>query len=235
MHLVLNEARNVSVDYYGLDQPSKASAVMILPGGGYGFVSPRESAPIAEAFNKQGYQALVLNYSVAEHRGYQNALDDVTTAFETIAAHQVDWRIDPAKVILIGFSAGGHLAAAYASTAKAYRPQLVILGYACILDSMNELLQLEAPSLDTLVTADNPPTFLFGTAEDDLVPVDNTLAFMTALSRVKVPFEGHIFQFGPHGLSLGTARSADGDPKQIDPHYATWLPRCLEWIDRQEV
>ncbi|WP_179394547.1 alpha/beta hydrolase [Lacticaseibacillus absianus] len=232
MHLTLNETRHVSLDYFGLAHASKSAAVLILPGGGYGFISPRESAPIAEAFNQQGFQSLVLNYSVAEHRGYQHALDDVHAAFQAIAAHQEDWRIDPQKVILIGFSAGGHLAAAYASTTTTYRPALVVLGYACILASMNDLLAIEGPSLDRLVTPANPPTFLFGTAEDDLVPVDNTLAFMAALSRAKVPFEGHIFQFGPHGLSLGTSRTADGDPRQIDPHYATWFPRCLEWIDR---
>ena len=132
--IVLNEAREVSLTAYLLDTGGefrnicKRPAVLILPGGGYKFCSEREADPVAMPYLKAGYQAFILRYSVGKHSVWPNALQDYEQAMEMIRTKAEEWKIFSDKIAVIGFSAGGHLAAAAATMSK-NRPNAAILGY----------------------------------------------------------------------------------------------------------
>lgn len=229
--IVIDETKNVKIRVFSeVSHPDKVG-VLILPGGGYEFCSERESDPVAAKFNEMGFPAIVLHYSVGLFKSVEGAINDIDATIDLIEQNP-DWGINKERLILIGFSAGGHLAAAYANMKPKRAIFSEVLVYPCILDSMNELLGINEPSLNQLVTDKTPKTFVVGTFKDELVPVENSLAYMKALDQAKVPFEGHIFQNGHHGLSLGISETAFGEEKQIDPHYAHWFELCIEWINK---
>lgn len=203
--------------------------VLVIPGGGYSFCSEREAEPIALNFAAQGFHAGVLRYHVGTHRSFSHSLADAEKAIVKIQELTSEWRIDAEKIAVIGFSAGGHLAAAL-STLSSMKPSLCILGYPAILSSFAAVMKIDAPSLEECVTTDTPPTFLFSTFEDNVVPIENSLAYLQALEDHEVPFESHIFQKGCHGLSLATERF--GNRKEmVDPRFARWFDECVEWLE----
>lgn len=203
--------------------------VLVIPGGGYSFCSEREAEPIALNFAAQGFHAGVLRYHVGVHRSFSLSLVDAEKAIAKIQELTSDWRIDAEKIAVIGFSAGGHLAAAL-STISPMKPSLCLLGYPAILSSFATVMQIDAPSLIECVTKDTPPTFLFSTYEDNVVPIENSLAYLQALEEHEVPFESHIFQKGRHGLSLATERF--GNRKEmVDPRFGRWFDECVEWLE----
>lgn len=203
--------------------------VLVIPGGGYSFCSEREAEPIALNFAAQGFHAGVLRYHVGTHRSFSHSLADAEKAIVKIQELTSEWRIDAEKIAVIGFSAGGHLAAAL-STLSSMKPSLCILGYPAILSSFATVMKIDAPSLEECVTKDTPPTFLFSTFEDNVVPIENSLAYLQALEDHEVPFESHIFQKGRHGLSLATERF--GNRKEmVDPRFARWFDECVEWLE----
>ncbi len=219
-----------------LHEPSEAMpnnavrrAVMICPGGGYLFCSDREGEPIALAFMAAGYQAFVLRYSVGEHAAFPRPLKDAEIALNMIRTRAEEWGVDPARIAACGFSAGGHLAAALGTMGRV-RPNAMILAYPCILESMSATLPEPIPSLEREVTSQTPPTFIWATAADERVPVENSLEFAAALDRAKVPFELHIFQKGAHGLALATPVTSAGHGHYIDVDAAKWLNLCLAWL-----
>lgn len=203
--------------------------VLVIPGGGYSFCSEREAEPIALNFAAQGFHAGVLRYHVGTHRSFSHSLEDAEKAIAKIQELTSEWGIDSEKIAVIGFSAGGHLAAAL-STLSPMKPSLCLLGYPAILSSFAAVMKIDAPSLEKCVTKDTPPTFLFSTFEDNVVPIENSLAYLQALEDHEVPFESHIFQKGRHGLSLATERF--GNRKEmVDPRFARWFDECVEWLE----
>ncbi|MBM6614925.1 alpha/beta hydrolase [Desemzia sp. RIT804] len=208
---------------------SKRPFVLVLPGGGYNFCSEREAEPIALNFAAAGFNAGVLRYHVGEYRDFKEALADTEMAMRKIKSFDEAWQIDNEKIAVIGFSAGGHLAAAL-STLSEYKPSLCILGYPAILKSFAEVMKIDAPSLDTCVTKETPPTFLFSTFEDNVVPIENSLLYLRALEEHEIPFESHIFQKGLHGLSLATKWFGNKET-MLDHRFATWFPSCIEWME----
>lgn len=206
-------------------------AVLVLPGGGYHGLSEREAEPVALAFMARGFQAFVLEYSVGEHAAFPAPLEDASEAIARIRSHAEKWRICPRQIAVCGFSAGGHLAAAV-STMGEHRPDAMVLGYPCILESMSAILAHPVPGCDTAVTPETPPAFLFHTRNDGLVPVENSLAFAAALDRSGVPFELHIFRDGVHGLSLSSPVTSTGDPALDQPDTAGWFDLCVTWLYR---
>ena len=228
---------------------SVGTAVVICPGGGYGFLAmDHEGKQIAEWFNSFGVTAAVLDY---RHRnkgyGHPNPMLDAQRAIRIVRANAQTWNIDPAKIGVLGFSAGGHLA----STAAVHfgdhpnpaddidkiscRPDFAILCYSVILfgspythrGSMQNLIGNDMPpeliefySTEKHVTAKTPPTFQFTTDEDTGVPAENSIEFYLALRKHKVPAELHIYQKGQHGLGLakGTAGTE------------TWSELCRIWL-----
>lgn len=207
----------------------KRPFVLVVPGGGYNFCSEREGEPIALQFAAHGYHAGVLRYHVGEYRDFQKALSDGEKALAKIDALAQNWSIDTAKVAVLGFSAGGHLAAAMSNLLER-KPSLCLLGYPAILKSFSEVMQIDAPSLETTVSHKTPPTFLFSTFEDNVVPIENSLRYLSALEENDVPFETMIFQKGKHGLSLAS-KWYGAKEEMVDPRFARWLHSCIEWME----
>jgi acetyl esterase/lipase len=208
---------------------TKRPFILVIPGGGYSFCSEREAEPIALNFLAQGYHAGVLRYHVGEYRSFEKSLQDGQIALAKICELAPVHHIDETKIAVIGFSAGGHLAAAL-STLAPVKPSLCILGYPAILKSFAQVMQVEAPSLESCVSSETPPTFLFSTFEDNVVPIENSLLYLRALEEHEVPFEAHIFQKGKHGLSLGNKWSGNSE-EMIDPRFAQWFELCTEWLE----
>jgi len=181
------------------------------------------------AFLAEGYQAFVLRYSLNENAGFPKPLNDAEEALETIRRRSGEWGIDPDKVAVCGFSAGGHLAAALASMGRV-RPNALILGYPCILASMGGILPAPIPAVDEAVDSSTPPAFIFHTYADSLVPVENSLAMASALERAQVPFELHIFRSGAHGLSLAKPATSGGLRSMVDADAAKWFGLCAAWL-----
>jgi acetyl esterase/lipase len=241
---------------YILDSERPRPAVLICPGGGYRYVSSREGEPVALQFNAAGFHALVLNYSVAPRR-YPQPVLDLARAMCLIREKAGTWWIDPNKIAVCGFSAGGHLAACLAVhgdksylkgvpgiTGESLCPNALILGYPVISagcfahhgsvaellgDDPDKRLQQEL-SLELHVSETTPPVFLWHTFADQTVPLENTLLFAQALRNKKVPFELHIFPNGPHGLSLATRETSKANVG-VYPHVAQWLGLCTEWLE----
>ena len=211
-------------------------ALLILPGGGYHMCSDREAEPIALAYAAQGYHAFVLRYTVgALTNGVANVwpapLWDAEEAMTLIRQRAQEWRVKPDRIAAIGFSAGGHLCSAL-GTMSAIRPDALLLGYPCTLESMNPILAFPVPSSVEAVTADTPPTFLFSTADDAVVPIENSLAFLSALAKNGVSFESHIFKSGRHGLSVSIPITGNGLPESIDEDFAQWHMLSIRWLRR---
>ena len=236
--ITLDSNPHVTITTY-LHDPSVAMpnvtirpAVMIFPGGAYRYCSDREGEPVALAFLAAGYQAFVLRYSVAENAAFPKPLNDAETALDLIRNRAGEWGVDPDKIAVCGFSAGGHLAAAIGTMGRV-RPNALILAYPCILESMSSIMPAPIPSLERQVTGQTPPTFIFATSADKRVPVENSLQFAVALDRARVPFELHIFQNGGHGLALATPVTSAGLREHVDSDAAQWFDLCLNWLEHQ--
>ncbi len=225
---------------------SGAGAVVVLPGGGYGMKAAHEAEPVALWLNSLGISAFVLDYRVAPYRSPIPLLD-ARRAIQMVRSRAAEWRVDPRRVGILGFSAGGHLASTTgthfqplpgpqdAVSQFSFRPDALILCYPVIsfgqyghVGSMENLLGANPPdslrdafSNEKQVSAQTPPTFLWHTASDQAVPVENSLLFSRALSTCSVPFELHVFASGEHGLGL----AAD------HPYAARWTDLCARWLD----
>jgi acetyl esterase/lipase len=215
------------------------SAVVILPGGAYvNLAANLEGRQVADWFTARGFRAFVLSYRLSSNRYLLPIpLLDARRAVQTVRARAADYKINPNRIVMIGFSAGGHLAA-LASTQfiagkpgaedpierVSSRPDYLVLGYPwigaiskdtshlsyCKLFNLMEACEAlrTAYSPDLFVTKDTPPTFWFHTANDGLVPVEQGLRFYEALLKAGVPAEAHIFANGPHGTGLGKGDAA---------------------------
>jgi len=228
-------------------------AIVICPGGGYSYVSPRESFPVGREYLAAGYHVFILNYSTKENaKGFEPLLQLCATIAH-IRTHAEDWMVDPGKIAVCGFSAGGHLAASSGTLANTEEfrkiwqgddnilPNAMVLGYPVILanefahsGSIQNVSGAEVGSdtyrwfsLDRHVTEKTPPTFLWHTAADKLVPVENSLCFAAALSAAKVPFELHVFPQGGHGMSTCTT-----EVKTHHPYNARWVDWSVAWLNK---
>src|SRR5690625_3301500 len=177
----LNTNKQTEMTAYLLDMEpgiksnlTQRPAVLIFPGGGYHFTSNREAEPIAMSFLAEGFHAFILRYSVGKTAQFSDALQDAEEALQIISNKSADWSIDKDKLIVAGFSAGGHLAAAL-GTMGSIRPDALILGYPCVMDK--DSLAFRVPNLAEQVDIATPPTFLFSTFEDDVVPIEHSLRF----------------------------------------------------------
>jgi acetyl esterase/lipase len=215
------------------------SAVVVLPGGAYTHLAAtHEGREIADWFTERGFRAFVLSYRLSSN-GYllPVPLLDARRAIQTVRGRAQDYHIDPDRIVVIGFSAGGHLAALAATqpvpgNAEAddpierasSRPDYLVLGYPWIGAISSDTSHLSycklfnvmdrcealrtAYSPDLFVTKDTPPTFIYHTFTDQTVPVEQSLRFYDALVKAGVPSEMHIFANGPHGVGLGGSDAA---------------------------
>ncbi len=224
------------------------TAVVVCPGGGYAHLAvEKEGVTTAKWLNSLGVSAFVLRYRLAPYR-HPIPLGDAQRAIRTVRARAGEWQIDPHRVGIIGFSAGGHLASTTAThfdngSADAAdlidrlssRPDFAILCYPVITftrpylhaGSMRNLLGndpdpklIELLSNEKQVTRETPPTFLFHTGADKGVPVQNSLMFYSACLTAGVPAELHVFERGPHGVGLAAT----------DPALSAWPGLCANWL-----
>lgn len=235
-------------------QAQKRPCLLICPGGGYGMVSQREGEPIAFHFLPRGYNVFVLKYSVAPNR-FPTQLQEVAAAMELIYQNADAWHCDTDKIAIMGFSAGGHLAAHYSNAYNWPEVRKIfpeskpvnasILCYPVItadpkhahLGSFRNLLGVEELSeaqrlrfsCNHMVTEQTPPTFLWHTRPDNCVPVMNTLLYAQALAENKVPFAVHIYPEGWHGLATVDHITNNALSPAI-MHAGDWLDAALKWL-----
>lgn len=240
------------------DQPARRRPVaLICPGGGYAFCSDREGEPIALALLARGYQAFVLDYTVTDATETAPLLPapqvDLARALALVRSRADDWRVDGARIGLVGCSAGAHLCATYTALAK----DDAFLARAGVSDTEAcvawQVLCYPVVDLDAgwppdpayaariceegsllrraqdLVSDATPPTFLWHTATDETVPVNNAYLYAAALAHAGVDHELHVFHAGRHGLSLATEQTAHY-PGDAIPHVAHWVDLAAEWL-----
>lgn len=233
---VLNKDRNVTLTAYlqdvggEFDRIVKRPAMLVLPGGGYAMCSEREADPVAFQYIRAGYQTFVLRYSVGEFNTWPNPLNDFDAAMEMIRANADEWHIYPNKIATIGFSAGGHLAAA-AATMAVNRPNAALMGYAVAGNDVKMCVS-NAPDTTLAVDKNTCPCFIFHSRTDNMVLVDNSVQFMQALLKHDISFESHIYAFGPHGFSTCDPSVKYGDTPMCG-RIKNWVSDSLEWL--QEV
>ena len=229
-------------------------AMLILPGGGYAYCSAREADPVAMQFLQAGYNVFTLYYTcrISEEQStlHWQPLIDAAGAVLHIRRNAQTLRIDPAKIAVCGFSAGGHLAASTAILwdaepvqkalgihAEEARPNAVVLGYPVVTSgvathggSMQNLCGEDAAlrstmSLENQIRAGLPPFFIWHTVEDPAVPVQNSLLLANALNEHKVPFELHLFAHDGHGTSTCT-----NEVNTPNSHNRAWVALCTDWL-----
>lgn len=233
-------------------------AVIICPGGGYGHLSDRESEPVATQFLSMGCHAFVLRYSLAPD-GFPFPQLELAMAISHIRSHASEWLVDPDKIIVSGFSAGGHLACSLGAfwnreflygplklDPEAIRPDGMILGYPvitagpyCHAGSFKNLLgtrdedeaMRHLVSLEHQVGAHTPKTFLWHTSTDDAVPVKNSFLLADALTEHGVSVEMHIYPAGCHGLSLAAKEVSGADGRYVQPQCQSWLTLAKTWLE----
>ena len=224
-------------------------AVIIAPGGGYGgLASSYEGVQEAYWFNALGATAFVLKYRLGPRYHHPIELGDAQRAIRLVRSRAKDFNIQPDRIGMMGFSAGGHLAgtagthyddgkpdAADPIDRAGCRPDFLILAYPVIsfdpaiahAGSVRNLLGdnpdpalIRSLSNELQVNAQTPPTFLFATTNDSTVPVENAVAFYLALRKAKVPAEMHLFENGPHGAGMGLH----------DPALSLWPTLLVNWL-----
>lgn len=239
----------VYLDCYILDSGLKLGqelarpAVVICPGGGYVYLSPREAEPVAMAYAAKGIQAFVLHYSLGwDIKGFQ-PLQEIDWAIALIRKNAKEWNVNPDKILSCGFSAGGHLALASGLLGKE-KPNGMILGYPAInmsgpgsefmsmlMTGKGEPAEEEQVWLNPLseITKAAPPLFMFTTGEDAMTR-KMTLELAMAYEKQEILYEYHVFQKGPHGYSLANEACADGSSQVLSAHVAKWLDLSVEWL-----
>ncbi|HWB53254.1 MAG TPA: alpha/beta hydrolase, partial [Tepidisphaeraceae bacterium] len=229
---------------------ANGAVFIVCPGGGYEHLADHEGMPIARWLNSDGITAFVLKYRLGPKYNYPAETDDAQRAIRLVRYNAKAWGLDPNRLGILGFSAGGHLASTtvtHFDSGKAdagdpidrvsSRPDLGILGYPVICmmgpyvhEGSRQNLLGEHPdtkleeyfSSERQVTPQTPPCFIVATADDHGVPVENSLLFAMACKKNNVPFEMHIFERGKHGFGLG------GD----DPELHTWPAIADRWLAR---
>ncbi len=224
-------------------------AVIVCPGGGYvSLAMNHEGRQVASYLNSLGIAAFVLRYRLGPRYHHPIELGDAQRAIRMLRSHAAEWRLDPARIGIMGFSAGGHLAV---STGTRFddgksdaadpiehvgsRPDFVILGYPVV--SMSEPWTHQGSKTNLLgnnpdpelakslsgelaVTKSTPPTFIFQTNADTTVPAENSVYYYLALRKAGVPAELHVFEKGPHGVGLAND----------DPALSEWSKLLANWL-----
>jgi len=229
------------------------AAVIICPGGDYWDLSgDHEGRDVALWLNSVGVAGFILKYRLAPGYHHPSQLQDGRRAIRLVRSRATEWRLDPDRVGIMGFSGGGHLAATVGTHYSdgnpeaddppdrlSSRPDFMVLAYPVISfsskythersrdnllggDSTKEK-HLESLSNERQVTPGTPPTFLVHAGDDKEVPPENSVLFYVAMRRMGVPGELHVYEKGGHGFGLATT----------DPWLSSWTLRCADWLSRR--
>ena len=245
--------------YPDYQNPFKRPLVIICPGGGYGHHSPREGEAVAIKMLDYGYNAVILRYSLNPNN-YPCPLYEAAYTINYVREHAAEWDVDPDKIIVAGFSAGGHVAASLGTmwnaaelddfldkelgvSHEAVKPNGMLLGYPVITSgefahrgSFVKLLGdrydelVDKVSLEKRVTSDMPKAFIWHTFADGSVPMENSLLLAKAMKEADVKLELHIFPDGAHGLGLGTKETDTSDGTHCQPEVAVWTDLFATWM-----
>lgn len=245
------------IDNISVAPEKKRPMVIVCGGGGYSMISDREKEPIVLQFLSVGCDACLIEYSV-EPNVFPTAVLELAGAVAFIRDHAEEWNVDADKIVTCGCSAGGHLAASLGvfwnrefvygpigRKAEEIRPNGQILCYPVITsgeyahresfekllgERSNEEEALKLISLETQVTEDTPVTFLWHTAPDQAVPVENSMKFAQALHSHGVNFEMHIYPVGGHGLSLANEETSGEEGIELVPYCSGWIGLAGAWL-----
>ena len=236
----INNTDNYYREYFIDD--TKRNLIVISAGGGYKYTSPRESEPVAEFYNKNGYHVIIVNYreTLDLYPVPQNMLSTVIKKYEN------DKRVN--KIIGLGFSAGGHNILEVALHKEIYnaRIDLLILAYPVVtanplywhkgsyknlIGNLDNKELLDRLSLENEVNENAPDLFLWGTFTDESVHVMNSLLLVEAYKKYNLNVEYHLFPMGGHGLSLANESTSGGDKNKEIEHVSKWAEMSLEWLN----
>ena len=254
------EDGRVSLALYLHQSSGKLPAIIVLPGGAFGFLSEIEKEPVAFTFYERHFQMFVLDYSVAEYSGYPAPLEEVSWAIWQIRSHAKEWNVDTDKISLMGFSAGSSVAGMSATqwkkpglyqkigapTALDIKPNAAIIGYgACdtsgtIVDNPDitnpgvwgKIVVDRTPELDFLhyVDKDTSPMFIWQPENDQYVPKENQTMLANALKEAGVTYELHMFRDGFHGMSVGYHAPGYDLMDSTQPDADRWVELCVKWL-----
>ena len=250
---------NAFLEAYISDKTSDfvRNAILIIPGGGYAEVcSDREGEPIAQAFIPYGYNAFVLHYSVGKEP-FPSHLIQASKAIKYIKDNAEHYNITPKKVFVVGFSAGGHLAASLGTMwhkeeiykeidmPKGYnRPAGMMLIYPVITAKYHELSfknllmdgydsdeKRHISNIENYVDENSSPAYILHTSNDEIVDVRNSLALANTLADKGIKFELHIYPDAPHGVALGNEITKCGVEKWCNPAISKWIENATVWAE----
>ena len=248
-----------------IDLERKAPAMLVIPGGGYYMVSDREGEPVAMRYLALGFNAFVLDYSVAEDSAlkYPYQIAEAAMAMEYLRINAENLNIAPEKIAAVGFSAGGHLCAMLGSfhncpeTGKVFKPTVcvkpnaVVLGYPVISSDIsfahigsfinlcgeeNKELMKKVDVLN-LIDENSAPAFIWSTFNDNVVPCQNAIEAALKYKESGVPVSLHVFGKGEHGLSVAdaTVYKADKALKEMSVSVPEWVRLSVEWLEEQGI
>lgn len=218
------------LDIYHSQSNVALPGLVIIPGGSYNRVMERDSERVAITFASHAFQTFVVSYPVVEHKDYQAAKRAVAQAFDYIVAHAKELDLDPQRLGVIGFSAGGQLAAAYSNQSDT-KAQFAALGYPVIQPLIDQRMGVTTENVAQLVTDHTPATFMWGSINDQLTPFqDHLQVYAQALDQHQVPFELHEFSTGNHGMALANFYTGIVNKDRVDHHLAQWFPLFLDWL-----
>ena len=232
--------------------PFLRPALIVVPGGGYGFVSKREGEPIASAFLGRGFQTFILTYAVVgDGVRYPEQLTELACTVDYVRKHAEEFHVNPNEIFVVGFSAGGHLAGnlavdydkieAITGLSLDCKPTAVGLAYPVTCGHTGSFKNLlngyegeeferlcEQVNLVKRVTPTTSPAFIWTTAEDGVVPPCDSITYAAELSKNKIPFELHVYPHGHHGLSTAS-REVNGEHAFL-PLVSRWLDDCARFF-----
>jgi acetyl esterase/lipase len=249
--LIRNVSIPTMTAYLPEKSTANGTAVIIFAGGGYFVLAPEKCIEIAKAFSQLGVAAFVVKYRLPSDSIMKDKtigpLQDAQTALKIVRQRAAEWNIEPGKIGMMGLSAGGHLVSTAGTQQKravienreniALVPDFMILVYPVIIydpaiPRTRENLIGKKPSpqalhlysTDKQVTAKTPPTYLVHAADDDVIPVKNSLRFFDAMLKAGVPGELHVLQSGGHGFGISDSENT-----------ANWFSSCLDWLKKNEL
>ena len=216
-------------------------AVIVCPGGGYSVINEQESDAVALRFMAHGMQSFVLRYTVGKGC-LSESINELANTIYLIREKAYDWDIDPDRIVICGFSAGGHLGMMTAIKETSNKPNALICCYP-VVSAIPTLRHDESimnclyggsfsendVSIEKNITDLFPPTFVWHCADDSEVKALNSLLLMEALARNGITYEGHIWASGGHGISLADETTARIE-SQINSECAKWFDLSLEWL-----
>lgn len=252
---------DIYLDTYAVNDKTLTprDAILVIPGGGYGHVSlDREGEKTALAYAARGINAFVLNYSVGKDVVFPAQLECAALAMNYIKSHAGEYNVNPERVFVLGFSAGGHLAGLlttmhgfaeerFGLEKDMARPKGTVFCYPVVSafpptneNTFQNLLKKSFSSLtdeeriiysiEMNVNSSTPPAFMWHTATDNVVPVQGTLKLALAYANAGAPFTLRVYPYGPHAIALGTDYSNSGRENFIQPMAAKWLDDSVEWM-----